>query len=284
MGRPERVGAPRAGPVQAARRTRALREPPSCQRAPGNRSILAAAAGAPRGRRPADSPRAHRRALLRCAPGSRRDQRRAIGKRHAAVLRARDRPDRPACVRAGPDPAQSRHQRRQGERPCHVAAVAPGCQRGRRGLPGRRAQPPARRFVRHAPREAPGRVRRARDREPLRRHPVGRGERARRLPRAAAVGVARGAAHRARHVRPVRADPRLRSAPRRPGPGQPDRDDPVGGDARPLVARTGGRRRGDRGRGLRGARRRAGGRRTSRASPIRPTGWWSSARPGSRPP
>ena len=35
----------------------------------------------------------------------------------------------------------------------------------------------------------------------------------------------------ARHVRPVRADPRLGAGHRRPGHGQPDRHDPVGGDA-----------------------------------------------------
>ena len=72
----------------------------------------------------------------------------------------------------------------------------------------------------------------ARHREPLRRHPVRRGGGPRGLPRDAAVGVARRAQDRPRHVRPVRADPRLRAGHRRPRPRQPDRDDPVGGDAR----------------------------------------------------
>ncbi len=75
-------------------------------------------------------------------------------------------------------------------------------------------------------------------------------------PRHAAVGVARRAPDGARNVRPVRADPRLRAGHRRAGPGQPDRGDPVGGDARPLVAGAGGRRRGDRGGGRAGAGRR----------------------------
>ena len=51
-----------------------------------------------------------------------------------------------------------------------------------------------------------------------------------------------GERDRARDIRPVRADPRLRAGHRRPGHGQPDRDDPVGGDARSgLVARSRGR-------------------------------------------
>ena len=69
-----------------------------------------------------------------------------------------------------------------------------------------------------------------------------------------------------RHVRHVRADPRLRAAHRRPGPGQPDRDDPVGGDAAALVARRADAAAADRGGRRRGARRRAGGPPTSRAS------------------
>ena len=58
-------------------------------------------------------------------------------------------------------------------------------------------------------------------------------------PRHAAVGVARRAADGARHVRPVRADPRLRAGHRRPRHREPDRDDPVGGDAAAAVARPG---------------------------------------------
>ena len=53
---------------------------------------------------------------------------------------------------------------------------------------------------------------------------------------------------RARHVRAVRADPRLGAGHRRPGQGQPDRHDPVGRDAA-ASRRSGGRtcRDGDRG-------------------------------------
>ena len=67
------------------------------------------------------------------------------------------------CLRAGPNPAPSCHQRGQGQRPRDVATLAARCHRGRRGVPGRRTQPPARRLVRDASRQAPRRVRRARD-------------------------------------------------------------------------------------------------------------------------
>ena len=60
------------------------------------------------------------------------------------------------------------------------------------------------------------------------------------------------AADRARHVRAVRADPRLGPGHRRPGQGQPDRHDPVGRDAAAAVARP-------RGRGERRSRRRSAG-------------------------
>ena len=50
----------------------------------------------------------------------------------------------------------------------------------------------------------------------------------------AAVGIARRAADGARPLRPVRADPRLRAGHRRSGRREPDRDDPVGGDAAAL--------------------------------------------------
>ena len=68
-------------------------------------------------------------------------------------------------------------------------------------------------------------------------------------PRHAPVGVARRPADRARPVRAVRADPWLGAGHRRPGPGEPARDDPVGRDAAALVAGPGvggGRRRGAR--------------------------------------
>ena len=127
VGRPECLRPPGTVPVQAPRRARALREPAARHRPSGARSRLAAAPGAARRRGPPDPPRAHRRALLRGAPGGGRNRRRALGQRHAPVLRARDRPDCPACLRAGPDPAPSRDQRRQGKCPRHVATLAARC-------------------------------------------------------------------------------------------------------------------------------------------------------------
>ena len=56
-----------------------------------------------------------------------------------------------------------------------LAPVAPGRRRGRGRVPRRRAQPPARRLVRDAAHPPAGRLRRHRHREPVRRHPVGRG-------------------------------------------------------------------------------------------------------------
>ena len=124
-----------------------------------------------------------------------------------------------------------------------------------------------------------GRLRRHRHREPVRRHPVRRGGGPRRAARHAAVGVARRAADGARHVRPVRADPRLRAGHRRPGHRQPDRDDPVGGDA---AARSLGRADAadaiEAAVGARAGRRLADGR-PGRPGRRRPTGWSSSARP-----
>ena len=101
----------------------------------------------------------------------------------------------------------------------------------------------------------------------------------------AAVGLARRAPDRARPFGPVRADPRLRAGHRRPRHRQPDRHDPVGGDAR-CAASLG---RADAADGDRGGRRRApwttaGGRPTWPTRPIRPTGSWWSARPRSRRP
>ena len=59
----------------------------------------------------------------------------------------------------------------------------------------------------------------------------------------------------ARHVRALRADPRLGPRHRRSGPGEPDRDDPVGGDDDVLVVRSKGRLGRHRGRRQPGARR-----------------------------
>ena len=99
-------------------------------------------------------------------------------------------------------------------------------------VPGRPADPPARRLVRDAADPAAGRLRRHRDREPVRRHPVGRGG-----------GAGRVAGHAARRRRSASArtehgtfglyEPIHGSAPDIAGQdiGQPDRHDPVGRDA-----------------------------------------------------
>ena len=84
------------------------------------------------------------------------------------------------------------------------------------------------------------------------------------LPGDAAVGVAGRAPDRARPVRAVRADPRLRAGHRRPGRGEPDRHDPVRGDAAALVAGPAASGRGHRGGGQPGARRRHPDRRPRR--------------------
>ena len=178
--------------------------------------------------------------------------------RHAWDTRAYtegDPPGRRSRLRAGRRPAAARHERRQGERPRDVAAVAVGRDGDRRRASRRDAGPSARRFVRDAPRPATRRLRRDRDREPVRRHPERRGRRPGGEPRDAPVGVAGGAPDGPRDVRPLRADPRLRAGHRRPRPREPARDDPLRGDAAPALARPGRCRGRDRGSRVGGARR-----------------------------
>ena len=232
-------------------------------RPPGARRRVAAAPGAARRRRHAHRPRADRRHLLRRAvggaPGA---DGRADARRHAAVHRARDPARRPARLRAGARPPQA------ASRSVDKANVLATSRLWRtvvdevaRRVPGRRrsstssSTPCAMLLVRR-----PADFDVHRHREPVRRHPVRRGERPGRLAGDAAVGVARRAADGARHVRPVRADPRLGAGHRRAGPRQPDRHDPVGGDAAALVARP-------RRRGRRRSRRRSRARSTTAAGP-----------------
>ena len=174
---------------------------------------------AARGRRPADRPRADRRPLLRRSRRGHRRARRATRVRHAAVLGARDPARGPARVRARARPPPPAHQRRQGQRAGDLAPVADGRRGAAARVPGRGGRPPAGRFVRDAADQAAGLVRRPGDREPVRRHPVRRGRRPGRLARDAAVGVARRTQDGPRHVRAVRADPRLgaRTSPARTG-------------------------------------------------------------------
>ena len=84
-------------------------------------------------------------------------------------------------------------------------------------------------------------LRRHRHREPVRRHPLRRGGGDQRIARPPRVSLARGARHRARHVRDVRAGARKRAADRRKRPGQPARRGRIGRvDAAPLPGRGGG--------------------------------------------
>ena len=149
-------------------------------------AVFAAPARAARGRRPADRPRAHRRPLLR-RPSDRGDRARGLARRdrHAAVHRGRDRRGSSGSRSSSPRPAPEGHERRQGERPRHVAACgARSPTRSARSYPDvelehRLVDSCAMQLVRRA-----GDLRRARDREPVRRHPVRRGGGPRRLARA----------------------------------------------------------------------------------------------------
>ena len=267
---PTSVGPSRAGALRHARRPGPLRQPAPGQRPPGPRAGLAAPARAARGRRHADRPRADRRPLLRLAHGGHRGARRPIRQRHPAVLGGRGRPRRPPRLRPGARPPEAADQRRQGERPGDVAPVADGRPRDRPGVPGRRPRRPARRRLRDADRAGAGVLRRPRDREPLRRHPVRRGIGAGREPGHAALGLGGDAAHGARPARPLRADPRLRARHRRAGPGEPGRDDPLRRHAPALVA------------GPRRRRRRGGGGRLGRAGRRLPDAGPVAARPRGR--
>ena len=130
----------------------------------------------------------------------------------AVGLPARQAPRRPRCLGG------------QGQRARDVQAVAPGRDRAprRRGA-GAGAHPRARRLVRDEPGDAAGPLRRDPDREPVRRHPERPGRGGGRRPGPRAVGVARR-----RRPGHLRARARLGARHRRPGRGQPDRDDPLG--------------------------------------------------------
>ena len=104
--------------------------------------------------------------------------------------------------------------------------------------------------------KTPGLVRRARDREPVRRHPVGRGRGDLGLARDAAVGVDRDARDGVRAPRPVRADPRVGAGHRGAGPREPAGHDPV----RPRCCSAG--------RSARGRRPRRSRRRSATCSPT----------------
>ncbi len=114
---------------------------------------------------------------------------------------------------------------RQGERARYVDPVARSRDRGRRRLSGRRALAHVCRQRGDAAGAQSEAVRRHRDRQYVRRHPLRRGVDARRLDRHAAVGFAR-----CERQGTLRADPRLGAGHRRTGQGQSAGDDPVAGD------------------------------------------------------
>ena len=95
-----------------------------------------------------------------------------------------------AGLRAGARPAPQGHQRRQGQCPRHQPLLAAHRRRGRPRVPGRQARAPPGGLLRHAAHHQPGRLRRDGDREPVRRHPVGRGVGAGRLAGHAALRLA----------------------------------------------------------------------------------------------
>ncbi len=135
--------------------------------------------------------------------------------RRLRLQRPRDRANRARGLHVEPQPG---HQRRQGQRPGDLSAVArDGHPRGRGGVPGRAARPPAGGQRRHAAGVAPRGLRRDRHREPVRRHPQRRGRDAHRL--------ARDAAQRVRGRRRARACSSRCTArrPTSPAPGRPTR-------------------------------------------------------------
>ena len=208
-------------------------------------AVVAAPAGAPRRRRHADRPRAHRRPLLRGADRGDRRARRARGQRHAALRRGRDRPGRPARLRArraagaGGSPASTRRTSWP-RRACGAGSPRRSARTSRTSSSSTGSSTPARcsssgrrpSFDVLVTENLFGDI--LSDEASVLAGSLGM------LP-SASVGERRTA--HGLH-RPVRADPRVRAGHRRPGPGQPDRDDPVRGDAPALVARPGRRRRG----------------------------------------
>ena len=231
-----------------------VREPAPGPAEPGAGRREPAARGADRRHRPAGRPRADRRHLLR-----RQRPRRRPRPRRPAPTRSGRSSGSPASAsrrrrRAGSDgrtPGSPRSTRRTSSRPrgsgarpsTRVAAEYPDVELDHLLVDNAAMQLVSR----------PGRVRRDRHREPLRRHPQRRGGDAHRLARDAALGQPR------RRGRPRACS--SRSTARRPtSPGrdrQPARDLPLGGDDAPPRARPGGRGRADRGGGRRRARARA---------------------------
>ena len=107
--------------------------------------------------------------------GRARGERPARGAQHDGLRRGRGRAHHARRLRGRARTPQARDARAQGQRARGLAALGRGRRRGREGVPGRRARAPARRLVRDAAGARAGALRRDRDREPLRRHPLRRG-------------------------------------------------------------------------------------------------------------
>ncbi len=170
---------------------RAVRQPAPGRGARRARCRLAAASRGPRRRRHPDPARADRRPLLRPPAGTRGARRGGVGGGHAPLHATRDRAHRRARLRAGCRPSRPPHQRRQGQRAGVEPALARGGGRDRASasIGHRRAR--AGRLDRLPDPDPADALRRDRHREHVRRHPVGRGGRHRRLARAARFGEPR---------------------------------------------------------------------------------------------
>ena len=216
--------APRGRPAGAAEGPRRLRQPAPDADLAGPRRRGAAAARDRARRGPADRARADRRPVLRRAAP---DRSRSAAKRstRCATRRPRSSASRTSpSTRPGAGASTSRRSTR------------PTCSRPRScGAPSSTTSRPSYPDVAldhmyvdscaMALVTQPVALRRHPHREPVRRHPVGRGGGDRRLDRPAALGEP------GQRPGPLRAGARLGARHRRPGQGQPARHDRVAGDA-----------------------------------------------------
>ena len=174
--------------------------------------------------------------------------------------------DRGACLRARRSPQRPGHERRQGQRARHLEALAARRRaRSPSEHPGVDARASARRLDGDVARRAPRRLRRDRDREPLRGRPLRPRRRRQRRHRPRALGVA--GRRRAGHLR---ADPRLGARHRRASA----RPTPRARSSRSRCCSTSSASRPPR------APSSAPSRACSTTAPARPT--WAAARPPTR--
>mmetsp|Transcript_6771 Transcript_6771/g.28512 ORF Transcript_6771/g.28512 Transcript_6771/m.28512 type:complete len:294 (-) Transcript_6771:2064-2945(-) len=187
--------APRAGHPRPAQGPRPVRQlpPGDLLRTADPRLVAEARAGGGSGH--PHHPRADRRHLLRPAAwpphcGGRPLPRRGGGLRHDALRAPRDRAHSARRLPGRPLAVQAADERRQGQCAGDLPALEGRRHRGARPVPRCRARPHVRRQRGHAARQGAQEVRRRRDRQYVRRHPVRRGRDADRLDRHAAVGLA----------------------------------------------------------------------------------------------